>query len=73
MLKALETLERHPCEKGLPTRGPLLQRTNLSASSASSVCHFLIQYIRISLISPPTVSQKIAPRASTQSPVRRRR
>jgi len=31
------------------------------------------QYIRISLISPPSVSQKMAPRASTHSPVRFRR
>ena len=31
------------------------------------------QYIRISLIRPPSVSQKIAPRASTHSPVRFRR
>ena len=31
------------------------------------------QYIRISVIFPPAVSQKIAPRASTHSPVRRRR
>src|SRR6476620_7200473 len=31
------------------------------------------QYMRISLISSPWVSQKMAPRASTHSPVRRRR
>jgi len=31
------------------------------------------QYIRISVINPPSVSQKIAPRASTHSPVRLRR
>src|SRR5215218_11203827 len=31
------------------------------------------QYIRISVIRPASVSQKIAPRASTHSPVRRRR
>src|SRR6266581_581238 len=33
----------------------------------------LCQYIRISVILPSLVSQKIAPRASTHSPLRRRR
>src|SRR5438093_11232904 len=37
-------------------------------------CHgYLCQYILISVILPSFVSQNIAPRASTHSPVRRRR
>src|SRR2546428_370071 len=84
-LAHLAALKRAGCEVILDIREPMEPQPFQAAdavprrSRATPLCYVFLsygdrcQYILISVILPSFVSQNIAPRASTHSPVRRRR